>query len=79
MTAQPICSENELRCRSTDIVDCKSVSDTWNFNHKLTDDVDQLENETCFAELRHLQDVEPISCADNSDDKLHTSNKRGLR
>ena len=86
MNTEPICSENELRCRSRLSFDGNSVSDPWNSSsetdHERKGDVDTLLDNACFSEVQHLQEVEPmaepITGVDDSDRQTSTPNKRQL-
>ena len=81
MNTQPICSENELRCRSVQNSDCKPVSDPWNCSsdHERTDDVDLSQDRSCSAaDMSRLQDVKPIGVVDDSDAQTDASNIRHM-
>lgn len=79
MTAQPICSESELRYRSTHNLDDKHLTDPWSTSCGQADELDtsmRLDNTSPEAEFQRLQEVEPISRVDNLHSPLNPPNKR---
>ena len=78
MTAPPICSENELRCRSRQTAGCNSATDAWNSSvgccsHLRAGDV-QLREEAAVDDVQHLQELEPI--IDDAGSQTSAPNKR---
>ena len=81
MNEQPVCSENELRWRSRQRFDCMAATGSWNSAVENSPELaadDRLHGESCFAELQHLQDVEPTAGIDEPDSQTNASNKRQL-
>jgi len=81
MTEQPTCSENELRCRWRHRTDCTAAADPWNSsieNISEYADEDRLHEESCLADVQHLQEVEPLASADKSDRQTSASHNGQL-
>jgi len=80
MSEPPICSENNLRCRSRHSVDCKAETGLWNNlvenSPECAADEDRLHEESCFADVQHLQDVEPSAGIDESNSRTSAPDKR---
>jgi len=81
MNEHPICSENELRCRPRHVVGCKAATELWNnavenSSERAADD--HLHEESCFADVQRLEDVEPLFAADEPDSQTSASSKRQL-
>ena len=82
MNSHPICSENELRCRSGQNIDCESVDDPWNSSledsRQPTVRDDALQENSYLADVQYLQDVEPTTGVDAFDGQTNAPNKRQL-